>query len=410
MQFLTPGTKRFLLYSVAAFSTGIFLLLSAIVSYCILYKLYLPTTAQSSMSVNFDYNLRQAYDEHYGALAIMPFGPSTVVDEQYELRLELTVPRYRQQGSRLLGTNFHNDFVVYTLFTNDIDKDFLNLPSRMHPKERFARDSSFSVRSIALPVLDPILSKLDTVVFAPLYLLGIKSQSHTVSTELGSIPSSRFKAVMIELDSDVTVESATLHWSPKWSGIRYIMAHHPIISFIFGVSAFWSIETCVTSIVALILISIFSPDSSRNKGLDDIYRIPNPNITRKYHEEGEDKKEELRPALKSSPKPSPQKQQLGLLGTLDSLGPDPLYPSTTKAEIDSGPGGPELTPAPSPLPSSSLDANIDTSDEESPTNSSTADASIISSLQRPTPPTSATTAVSTTAAEDDFSRRSLSPK
>lgn len=410
MQFLTPATKRFILYSVAAFSTGVFLLLSAIVSYCILYRLYLPTSAQSSMLVNFDYNLIQAYDQYHGALAIMPFGPNTVVNEKYEMRLELTFPRYYyQQRWKNQSAKSHGNFIVYTLFTNDINKDFLNLPSRMHPKERFVRDSSYSVRTLALPMRDSILSMIDTVVFAPLYLLGLKTQSDTISTDLASIPSSNFKAVMIELDSDVTVESATLHWRPKWSGIRYIMAHHPIISFIFGVAAFWSIETCVTCIVALILITIFSPDSSRNQGIDDTYRIPSPTLSENSHEKVEKQEDHQRPTLKSSPKALPQKRHLGQLGTLDSLGPDPLYPNTTKGDIDSGPGGPELTPAPSPLPSSSLDATIDTSDDESPPGSSTPDASIISSLQRPTP-TSATTAVSTTAAEDDFSRRSLSPK
>ncbi len=69
----------------------------------------------------------------------------------------------------------------------------------------------------------------------------------------------------LQAGQEVQVYDARLHFTARFSGLRWIMYNHRILSFIIFTTAFWGMEITFATLGWLALQTIFAPNSDRKK-------------------------------------------------------------------------------------------------------------------------------------------------
>lgn len=100
---------------------------------------------------------------------------------------------------------------------------------------------SHGCRSTMLHYRSPLLQKVRTIVYMPLYVLGIYEQKQELDVEMYSNyvddATNPVTDVYVEIQSKVIeFYSVTLHITAHFTGLRYIMFHFPVLSALVGIA------------------------------------------------------------------------------------------------------------------------------------------------------------------------------
>ena len=100
---------------------------------------------------------------------------------------------------------------------------------------------SHACRSTMLHYRSPMLQKVKTIVYMPLYVLGIYEQKQELDVEMYSNyvddATNPVTDVYVEIQSKVIeFYSVTLHITAHFTGLRYIMFHFPVVSALVGIA------------------------------------------------------------------------------------------------------------------------------------------------------------------------------
>lgn len=100
---------------------------------------------------------------------------------------------------------------------------------------------SHACRSTMLHYRSPLLQKVKTIVYMPLYVLGIYEQKQELDVEMYSNyvddATNPVTDVYVEIQSKVIeFYSVTLHITAHFTGLRYIMFHFPVLSALVGIA------------------------------------------------------------------------------------------------------------------------------------------------------------------------------
>lgn len=100
---------------------------------------------------------------------------------------------------------------------------------------------SHGCRSTMLHYRSPLLQKVKTIVYMPLYVLGIYEQKQELDVEMYSNyiddATNPVTDVYVEIQSKVIeFYSVTLHITAHFTGLRYIMFHFPVLSALVGIA------------------------------------------------------------------------------------------------------------------------------------------------------------------------------
>jgi hypothetical protein len=101
-----------------------------------------------------------------------------------------------------------------------------------------------SRRPGALTWRSPLLSTLETLFQAPLLLTGLSRQEETVRIPLceAATFSTSPRSAAVEVDPGLTIYQGTLEFSAKLAGLRWVMYHWWLPSFVVGTLGFWAVE------------------------------------------------------------------------------------------------------------------------------------------------------------------------
>ena len=107
-------------------------------------------------------------------------------------------------------------------------------------KDQLGKLSNHACRSAMLHYHSPLLQKIKTWVFMPLFVLGMQEQKQTLGIEMFSNfvedSSSPVTDVYVEIQSKVLeFYAVTLHITAHFTGLRYIMFNYPVLSATIGV-------------------------------------------------------------------------------------------------------------------------------------------------------------------------------
>lgn len=132
----------------------------------------------------------------------------------------------------------------------------------------------FFSRRPAILTYSSQLVELSSQVFSlPLYMVGIKKESEVLHIPMGesatfskgwkNVPG--FAILELQAGQEVQVYDVRLHFTARFSGLRWLMYNHRILSFIFFTSAFWGSEVVFTLLAWLALQSMFAPKTDVKK-------------------------------------------------------------------------------------------------------------------------------------------------
>ena len=107
-------------------------------------------------------------------------------------------------------------------------------------KDSLNKLSDHACRSAMLHYHSPLLQKIKTWIFMPLFILGMQEQKQTLDIEMFSNfvedSSSPVTDVYVEMQSKVLeFYTVTLHITAHFTGLRYIMFNYPVTSAMIGV-------------------------------------------------------------------------------------------------------------------------------------------------------------------------------
>lgn len=107
-------------------------------------------------------------------------------------------------------------------------------------KDQLGKLSDHACRSAMLHYHSPLLQKIKTWVFMPLFIIGMQEQKQTLGIEMFSNfiedSNSPVTDVYVEVQSKlVEFYSVTLHITAHFTGLRYIMFNYPVLSATIGV-------------------------------------------------------------------------------------------------------------------------------------------------------------------------------
>ncbi|KAF7853402.1 hypothetical protein EAF04_010696 [Stromatinia cepivora] len=180
---------------------------------------------------------------------IVPLHNSVVTRQEYDIQLELHMPR---SPSNLKAGNF----MVHVNFLGPNYKTPSSIPVVEHllPLSRITKNEDVlfsSRRPTILTYESELISGLGKLVNAPLYVLGWKREDEKITVEMAesvrfprgnkNVPSA--VEVVIEKDSEeVQIYGCRIVMRAKLSGLRWWMWNWRISSAIVGVGAFWAAE------------------------------------------------------------------------------------------------------------------------------------------------------------------------
>uniref|UniRef100_A0A060T9A8 ARAD1C36608p n=1 Tax=Blastobotrys adeninivorans TaxID=409370 RepID=A0A060T9A8_BLAAD len=102
-------------------------------------------------------------------------------------------------------------------------------------------DSNSRRRPAILPYASPLLANLDAVVFSPLYLTNYATQSSNLVIPMFKWHSND-PTVTVAIDRNIHFETISAVWTVQLQGVRWLMFHYKVLSFIVGTLMFIMVE------------------------------------------------------------------------------------------------------------------------------------------------------------------------
>ncbi|KAF7928237.1 hypothetical protein EAE99_004995 [Botrytis elliptica] len=236
-----PARKTYL-NTILFVSTSLVLFGFAVVAYAGFYWSWVP-----ALGVERTVWLQFAPGQH--PHGIVPLDNSLVTRQEYDIQLELHMPRSP------LNLNAGN-FMIHVNFLGPNCKTPSLVPGVEHllPLSRITKNEDVlfsSRRPTILTYESELVSGLGKLINAPLYVLGWKREDEKITVEMAegvsfprgnkNIPSA--VEVVIEKDSgEVQIYGCRIFMRAKLSGLRWWMWNWRIGSAIIGVGAFWGAE------------------------------------------------------------------------------------------------------------------------------------------------------------------------
>jgi hypothetical protein len=258
-----PAVKAYL-------STLLFLTVSLILTaisttaYALFYYSYVP-------QLSLEATLHLQYGDAPYPHATATLDSSALSSQQpYDISLELHLPR---TPTNLAAGNFMLDLSLLsrpsaTTAAPALGAVLLNSSTPL----------AHSRRPAILPYQSPLLSITHKIVALPWHTLGLKDLDADILDvamfELMSFPRGWRNVpgvVKFELQSEQTLQvySVRVLFKARFEGLRYILYHYRVLSFLVFTSCFYMVSLTSTSIAWFLISSFFSPDSAqREKALD----------------------------------------------------------------------------------------------------------------------------------------------
>lgn len=246
------------------------LLLSSVVIYLVFAWLYTPVYTVRT-PVDFVYrsaNVTWPHEDTPKALVTLPDIPLAAVDYRVSFEIEVyNTRKCRDTCNLVVG------FIVSDKLDDIIDHDDESRPVKSIAQYtqaqifrlRDAISGAVTSKSTSVAYHSRLLEQLDTLVFAPLYLSGYRRQTSRITLDifdLLSSPSLKYNYMGIHVDRMLAIASASLVWTARLKGIRYLLYHHPIPCFLIGTTLIFTSLTVglFASLVYFLLSQRKQPD------------------------------------------------------------------------------------------------------------------------------------------------------
>jgi seipin len=203
-----------------------------------------------SVAAENEYNANNLYSDGPHPYGIALLDSSIVHDQAYDISISLHVPR---SPTNLDAGNF---MLSLSLLSPTYTPPALSIspPSIQKP----ALSSTIPISSILLasrrPALIPYRSRVVSlparILAMPLYLLGLKHESETLTIPMAESASFQrgYKnlparlLLEVQASSEVQVYDVRVHFTARFAGLRWLMYNHRILSFMIFTTAFWIAE------------------------------------------------------------------------------------------------------------------------------------------------------------------------
>ncbi|EFZ02690.2 adipose-regulatory protein [Metarhizium robertsii] len=198
--------------------------------------------------------------------------PSPKLQQDYDISLSLSMPRSPPNTER---GNFMVSLYLVKDSVNDYKSDSNGRKALDDRHYLEAKKVLFKARRSALmPYEDPILSVAKRVLFMGYYLLLPRSQARSLTVELAERVSFDKSALQptaafieIEAGQDIQIYSASLTLTAQLRGLRWLMFHYRLITYMTFTFLFWVCEVLFMCLAWAIWSATTTPQDGRNKGI-----------------------------------------------------------------------------------------------------------------------------------------------
>jgi seipin len=244
--FSTTAIRAYLTTFLVIFA-GLVLFGFAVAAYALFYWSYIPRIGfERTIYLQFDnvyHNEDNRYDSAANPYGTVTLAPDLVSLQKYDISIELAMPR--TPANRDAG-NFMLDATMYAAGTVlDPVKDSM-LPGQAEEDNRLAR----SRRPAILPYRSIVVECMWRLVELPWYILGWRSEMEKLTVvlweDLEFLRGWRNVPATMRLDVQSTrnmqIYSAKALFRARFTGLRWLMYNHRIISAIIFITSFWITE------------------------------------------------------------------------------------------------------------------------------------------------------------------------
>ncbi|SMR45832.1 unnamed protein product [Zymoseptoria tritici ST99CH_1E4] len=247
--FLSRPAIRAYLTTILFALTAFLLLGLAITSYALFYWSYIPRIGFSrTVHLQFDHVLHRQHDP--ATINPFPHGtikltPDLVSAQGYDIMVEMTLPHTpsnRDAGNFMLEAKLYASEGIIPTVQANLAPETSPLPS--------TQALATSRRPALLPYRSRLVNLLQTVMELPYYVFNFRSETTTLKIPLFdrvSFPRgwrNTPSTMHLEVQSAHTLQisSATVHFRARFSGLRWLMYNHRIISALAFITTFWMTE------------------------------------------------------------------------------------------------------------------------------------------------------------------------
>jgi hypothetical protein len=247
--FLSRPAIRAYLTTILFALTATALLGLAIAGYVLFYWSYIPRIGFSrTVHLQFDHVLHQQHD----AATINPYphgtvnlAPDIVSAQGYDIMVELSLPHTpsnREAGNFMLETKLYAPEGIIPTVQSAVAPETLPLQN--------AQVLATSRRPALLPYRSRLVTLLRTLTELPYYVFNFRSESTTlqipvfdrVSFPRGWRNTPSTMRLEIQSAQTLQISSAIVHFRARFSGLRWLMYNHRIISALVFITTFWMTE------------------------------------------------------------------------------------------------------------------------------------------------------------------------
>lgn len=197
---------------------------------------------------------------------IIPLGSELISRQAYDIFLSLSLPRSPQNLAR---GNFMTTLALlrpsHKFNTSHFQK--LGISDVNSPMSLLGAEDVLAVfrRSAIMKYTSHLVSLSSRIINLPLYMLSLLSEAETLTISIGegvtfprgwkNIPS--LALLEIQAGQDIQIYQAAILFKAKFSGLRWLMYNHRVISFVLFTGLFW-ISTLVFATLTWATLSIYS--------------------------------------------------------------------------------------------------------------------------------------------------------
>lgn len=209
------------------------------------------------------------YSDGLHPYGITALDGSLVSQQAYDISLSLHVPRSPpnlKQGNFMLSLSLLSPSYKPSSppISAQTQADPLSTVSASIPPEELLY---FSRRPAILTYTSQIVTLSSQVLSLPLYMVGLKKESEVLNIPMGEKASfnkgwrnvPEFAMLELQAGQEVQVYDVRLHFKARFSGMRWLMYNHRVLSFLIFTSAFWGSEVLFCLLAWLGLRTLFAP-------------------------------------------------------------------------------------------------------------------------------------------------------
>ncbi|KAL8675826.1 MAG: hypothetical protein Q9186_007571 [Xanthomendoza sp. 1 TL-2023] len=238
-------------------SASLFLLGLSTIAYALFYYNFVP-----QVSVERTIYLQFGDGHPYGTATL---DSSLTSLQPYDVSLLLHLPR---TPSNQAAGNFMLDLSLQSPLPRT-----LSSTDKLLPEVALTRRLAHSRRPAILTYSSPIIDTASTLTGLPFYVLGWKTESEVVEVNMfegvefakgwATVPQE--VKLVVEADEKMQFYEVGIRIFAKFGGLRWIMYHHRILSYVIFTSMFWSSSMISTLIAWIVLSSYLSTGSTAVK-------------------------------------------------------------------------------------------------------------------------------------------------